>query len=237
MFEAAELGAEVDKQTWDKEAPQVRDALLQAQRDLAGSKYSCVILISGVEGAGKRELVNFLLEWMDARGVQTHVMRDPSEEELDRPYYWRWWKRLPLAGRTGIFLGSWYSPVILGRVFDTMKAKQVDPALDRSVDFERMLTQENVIVLKVWCHVSKKMQKKKFEDLEADETTRWRVTKRDWKFFKHYDDFREVSEHVLRRTTIGEAPWHIVEASDARHRNLSVARIVVYAIRERLADV
>ena len=64
MFEAAELGVEVDKETWEKESPRVRDALLQAQRDLAGSKFSC-------EGAGKREVVNFLLEWMDARGVQT----------------------------------------------------------------------------------------------------------------------------------------------------------------------
>jgi AMP-polyphosphate phosphotransferase len=99
-----------------------------------------------------------------------------------------------------------------------------------------MLVQENVIVVKLWCHVSKKMQKKRFESFEADKTTRWRVTKRDWKFFKHYDKFREVSEHALRRTTIGEAPWHIIDASDARHRNLSVARTVIDAIRERLAE-
>src|SRR5262249_47081462 len=188
------------------------------------------------EGAGRRELVNFLLEWMDARGVQTHVMREPSEEELDRPYYWRWWRRLPLAGRTGIFLGSWYSPAILGRVFAEIQDKDLDQALDRAIEFERMLSQENVIVVKLWCHVSKKMQKKRFRDLEKDKATRWRVTKRDWKFFKHYDDFREVSEHTLRRTTIGEAPWHIIEAADARHRNLSVARIVIDAIRERLAE-
>jgi len=235
MFEAAELGVEVDKQTWEAEAPKVRDALLQAQRDLAGSKYSCVILVSGVEGAGKREVVNFLLEWMDARGVQTHVMRDPTEEELDRPFYWRWWRRLPLTGRTAIFLGSWYSAAIVGRVFGEIKDKDLDQALDRAIEFERMLSQENVIVVKLWCHVSKKMQKKRFKTLEKDKATRWRVTRTDWKFFKHYDDFREVSEHALRRTTIGEAPWHIVDAGDARYRNLSVARIVIDAIRERIA--
>jgi polyphosphate:AMP phosphotransferase len=236
MFEAAELGVEVDKQTWENEAPKVRDALLQAQRDLAGSKYSCVILVSGVEGAGKREVVNFLLEWMDARGMQTHVTRDPSEEELDRPFYWRYWRRLPLTGRTGIFLGSWYSACIVGRVFGKIRNKDLDQSLDRIIEFERMLAQENVIVVKLWCHVSKKMQKKRFKALEKDPATRWRVTRQDWKFFKRYDKFRDVSEHALRRTTLGEAPWHIVEASDARHRNLSVARTVIEAIRDRLAE-
>src|SRR3954453_9158577 len=108
MFEAAELGVEVDKETFEKQAPKVRDGLLQAQRDLAVSKQSCVILVSGVEGAGKREVVNFLLEWLDARGVQTHVMREPTEDELERPEYWRYWRRLPMTGRMGIFLGSWY---------------------------------------------------------------------------------------------------------------------------------
>jgi polyphosphate:AMP phosphotransferase len=236
MFEAAELGAEVDKQTWEKEAPRARDALLQAQRELAASKHSCVILVSGVEGAGKREVVNFLLEWMDARGVQTHVLRARSDEELDRPAYWRYWRRLPAAGRSGIFLGSWYSQPIVDRVFGRTSDKDLTEALDRIIEFERMLSQENVIVVKLWCHVSRKQQKKRFRALEKDKATRWRVTKQDWKFFKRYDEFREVSERVLRRTTLGEAPWHIVSAADDRHRNLSVAKIVTEAIRERLAD-
>ena len=236
MFEAAELGVEVDKETWEKESPKIRDALLQAQRELAGSKQSCVIIVGGVEGAGKREVVNFLLEWLDARGVQTHVMRAPSEEELERPEYWRYWRRLPLTGRLGIFLGSWYSAPIVDRVFGRTKDKDLDQALDRIIEFERMLSQENVILVKLWCHISKKQQKKRFKALEKDKAQAWRVTKQDWKFFKKYDDFREVSEHALRRTTLGEAPWHIVEAADERHRNLTVARTVIGAIKERLAE-
>jgi polyphosphate:AMP phosphotransferase len=236
MFEAAELGIEVDKATWEKEAPVLREALLQAQRDLAASKNSCIILVSGVEGAGKREVVNFLLEWMDARGVQTHVMRQPSEEELDRPEYWRFWRRLPPRGRTGIFLGSWYSKHIIDRVFGRTNDKDLDRALDRVIEFERMLAHEGAVVVKLWCHVSRKMQKKRFRALEENKATRWRVTKQDWKFFKRYDEFREVSEHALRRTTLGEAPWHIIEAADERHRNLSVARALIEAIRTRLQE-
>src|SRR5438067_7364517 len=195
MFEAAELGVEVDKETFEKQAPRVRDGLLQAQRDLAGSKQSLVILVAGVEGAGKREVVNFLLEWLDARGVQTHVMREATEDERDRPEYWRFWRRLPPAGRTGIFLGSWYSKPIVDRVFGETRDKDLDQALDRIIEFERMLAHENVILVKLWAHISRKTQKKRFKALEKHKATRWRVTKEDWKFLKRYNDFRNVSEH------------------------------------------
>src|SRR5438105_11867610 len=194
MFEAAELGVEVDKKTWEAQAPKAREELLQAQRELAGSRYSCVVLVSGVEGAGKRETVNLLLEWMDARGIQTHVMQEPTDEERARPPYWRFWRRLPQSGRTGIFMGSWYSAPIIGRVFGRKSGKDLDAALDRAVEFERMLVSENVILVKLWMHIGKKLQKKRLSALPG-----WRVTRRDWKFFNKYDKFRDVSEHALRR--------------------------------------
>jgi polyphosphate kinase 2 (PPK2 family) len=235
MFEAAELGVEVDKATWDKQAPAAREDLLQIQRELATSKFSCVVLVGGVEGGGKRGVVSFLLEWMDARGIKTHVLREPTEEELDHPAAWRYWIRLPPTGRMGIFLGSWYTQPIVDRVYGRIKDKALEVALDRAVEFERMLVNENVIVIKLWMHVSKKDQKKRFKELSSHKDTRWRVTKRDWKYLERYDDFREVSEHTLQRTSTGEAPWHIVEATDERHRNLTVARIVTDALKARLS--
>ncbi|HUJ25882.1 MAG TPA: polyphosphate:AMP phosphotransferase [Myxococcales bacterium] len=234
MFEAAELGIEVGKKQWEERSPKAREDLLQAQRDLAGSKHSCVILVSGVEGAGKRETVNLLLEWMDARGIQTHVMQEATDEELARPPYYRFWRRLPPSGRTGIFLGSWYSAPIVQRTFGDIKDKDLDVQLDRMIEFERMLAHEKVIVIKLWMHISKKLQKKRLKHIEKNES--WRLGPLDWKFFKRYDEFRAVSEHALRRTSIGEAPWHIVEASDERHRALSVVKIVTDAIRDRLAE-
>ncbi len=231
MFEAAELGVEVDKKTWKAESPKARETLLQAQHDLAVSRYSCVVLVSGVEGAGKRETVNLLLEWMDARGILTHVMQERTDEELSRPEYYRFWRRLPPAGRTGIFLGSWYSRPIVERTFGRANDKDLDADLDRAVEFERMLVHENTILVKLWMHIGKKLQKKRLQALPS-----WRITDRDWKFFKRYDEFREISERALRRTSTAEAPWHIIEAADERHRALAVVKILTDAIRERLAE-
>ena len=234
MFEAAELGVEVDKKAWDAKSPKVREDLLQAQRELAGSKHSCIILVSGVEGGGKRETVNLLLEWMDARGIQTHVMQQPSDEEQARPPYYRYWRRLPPASRTAIFLGSWYSDPIVQRTFGQIKDKALDAQLDRMIAFERMLANERTILIKLWMHIGKKLQKKRLKEIEKREP--WRLGKLDWKFFKHYDDFVEVSEHALRRTNIAEAPWHIIDAGDERHRALTVAKIITDSIRERLGE-
>jgi len=229
MFEAAELGVEVDKKTWKAQSPKAREALLKAQHDLAVSRYSCVVLVSGVEGAGKRETVNLLLEWMDPRGIRTHVMQERTDEELARPEYYRFWRRLPPAGRAGIFLGSWYSRPIVERTFGRASDKDLDAALDRNIEFERMLVHENTILVKLWMHIGKKLQKKRLQAMPA-----WRITDRDWKFFKRYDEFKQISEHALRRTSTAEAPWHIIEATDERHRALTVVQTLTEAIEGRL---
>ena len=234
MFENAELGVEVSKKEWDAQAPVLRQELLATQHALAASPFSCVVLVSGVEGAGKTETVNLFLEWMDARGIAAHALREPATEERERPGMWRFWRRLPRTGRMGMFLGTWYTHPIVDRTFKRISAASLDQRLERIAALEQMLTSENVILVKLWMHLSKKAQKKRLHKLERDELTRFRVTPRDWKFFERYDRFREVSEHVLRRTGTGAAPWTIIEAADPSFRSLAAARALQAAIRARL---
>jgi polyphosphate:AMP phosphotransferase len=234
MFETAELGHEVDKETYEREAPEVRAALLEVQRELAASDFSVVVIVTGVGGAGKSETVNLLHEWLDARGIQTHAMRKPSREERQRPPMWRFWRDLPPRGRMGIFFGAWYAQPILDRVFDRSPRPELDLALDRIVELEQMLYREGVLVVKFWLHLSKRAQKKRIKRLEADPRQRWRIFKRDWKLFRRYDAYRSVGEHVLRRSGGAEAPWTIVEGADRRYRHLTVARVLLEAIKGRL---
>jgi len=234
MFETAELGHEVDKATYDREAAEVRAALLDAQRELALADISIVVIVTGVGGAGKSETVNLLLEWLDARGIQTHAMRKPTGEERRRPTMWRFWRDLPPRGRMGIFFGAWYAQPILDRVFGRASHLELELALDRIVELEEMLCRENVLIVKFWLHLSKKAQKQQIKKLEADPRQRWRIVKRDWKLFRNYDAYRSVGEHVLRRTGTGDAPWNIVEGADRKYRNLNVGRLLLEAIHARL---
>src|SRR3954453_11826117 len=103
MFENAELGHKIDKSTFKEESPRLRAALLEAQRELAKANFSVIVIVSGVSGGGKSEAVNLLLEWLDARGIETHAMREPTDEERQRPPMWRVWGGLPAKGGGGGF--------------------------------------------------------------------------------------------------------------------------------------
>lgn len=238
MFESSELGHKIDKASYEKEVPKLREALLEAQMDLLkSSQFPVIILIGGLDGAGRGETVNLLNEWMDPRFIQTHGMGKPSDEELDRPMMWRFWRELPPKGKIGIFLGSWYTWPILNRVTGRTEAADLDQSMERAKRLEKMLTDEGALILKFWMHLSQDRQKTRLKLLEKNPKTRWRVTHRDWKHFKQYDKFRIVHESVIRHTSTAEAPWTIVEGYDPYYRSLTVGKVILDAIHKRLDQV
>jgi polyphosphate kinase 2 (PPK2 family) len=98
MFETAEIGNKITKASFKRDLPRVRAALLETQRKLAASKLSTGVLMHGVEGGGKTETVNQLLEWLDARGIQVNPLLEASDEKRERPPFWRFWRNLPPRG-------------------------------------------------------------------------------------------------------------------------------------------
>ncbi len=237
MFESAEIGHRINRKTYDREVPILRAALLEAQLDMAKlAQFPLIIVMGGVDGAGRGETVNLLNEWMDPRYLQTHGMGDPSDEELDRPVMWRFWRELPPKGRIGIFLGSWYTDTIIKHVQSKNGTADLDQSLERARRFETMLADEGALILKFWMHLSRDRQKTRLRILEKDPKTRWRVTERDWEHYKQYDRFHAVAESVIRHTSTAEAPWTIVEGFDPHYRSLTVGKTILDAIRKRLDE-
>ena len=235
MFESAELGHKVSKERFAEEAPRVREALLDAQYDLAkAARFPVVILIGGVDGAGKGEVMNLLHAWMDPRYIHTFALDAASEEETERPSMFRFWRALPPKGRIGIFMGSWYTMPIVSRVYGETKDGDLARSVEQILHFEQMLVNEGALVLKFWFHLSKKTQKARLTDLQKNPKTRWRVSEQDWKHFELYDKFRRVRERVLRETSTGVAPWIVIDGSDHRFRALTAAEAVLDAMRKRL---
>ncbi len=235
MFESAELGHTIEKERYDREEPELRKALLTAQYELVEKReFPVVIIIGGVDGAGKGDLVNRLNEWMDPRHLATNALRPVVDEPSGRPPMWRFWRALPPKGRVALFIGSWYSQPLIQRVYGEIKRAKLDQQIDNILRFERMLTEEGVLVLKYWLHLSKDGQRKRFKELEKKKKTAWRVTPTDWKHLEMYNKFHEVSQHLLRSTSTAEAPWLVVEGSDERYRNLTIGGAILESIRRRL---
>jgi AMP-polyphosphate phosphotransferase len=229
MFESAELSRSISKSDYEAALPDLRSRLLAAQRTLRETKHPVIIIVSGVEGAGKSEVVNRLHEWLDARGMTAHAFWRDSDEERERPRYWRFWRTLPPRGTIGVMFGSWYTAPIVDRVFKRCRSADLDRELQRITFFERMLAQDGALIVKLWFHLSKEEQKnrlvdrKKRGEIQAPEVR---------KFAKQYDRFAEVSERAIRATDTAEAPWRIIEATDWRYRDLTVAQILLEALED-----
>jgi len=237
MFESAKLKHRVNPVTFKREEKKLREALLDAQIELLEQRrFPVLILIAGVEGAGKGETVNLLNEWMDPRHIHTHGFGPPSDEESERPANWRYWRALPPKGQIGVFFGAWHTMPIVRRVMGEIDEGEFAGAVADIRRLERMLCEEGVLLVKYWFHLSKGQQKKRLHALEKDPRTRWRVTDLEWDYYKIYDRFIEVCDPFLRETSTGEAPWIVVPGADPRYRALTVGRHLLATLRRRLKD-
>ena len=235
MFESAEIGRSIDKETFEAEAPALREALLEAQYELQQQgRFAVLILINGIEGAGKGETVKLLNEWMDARLIQVSTFDQQTDEELARPPAWRYWRQLPPKGRIGIFFGNWYSQMLQGRVHGRIKNAVLDQAIDTTLGLERMLCDEGTLIFKFWFHLSKQQMKARLKALQDDPLHSWRISPLDWQQSKTYDKFVRVGERVLRRTRRDYAPWYVVEGADEYYRSLTVGRILLDGLQAAL---
>ena len=233
MFESATLRHAVPKEDYEREVATLRTALLTAQRTLGMQKpFAVLVLIAGVESAGKSETVNLLNEWMDPRFIETSGFVLPTEEESAHPPMWRFWRALPPRGRIGIFFGAWHTAPIVQRAMGEIGAGSFDRHVAEILQMERMLHDEGVLLLKYWFHLSKEQQRKRLKALEKDEPGR--VTRAEWKNHRLYDDFVHVTEPFLRRTSSRQAPWLVVPGVEARYRSLFVGRHLLQALEERL---
>ena len=151
MFESAALSHDLSKEEFDKIEPRLREDLLDAQFELVEArKKSVLILINGSDGAGKGELLDRLYEWLDPHYLDTLSYVSPTQDERQRPPYWRFWRDMPGHGRIGMVLGSWYHPALDGRARGLLDEGEFTQALTDINEFETMLAAEGVMLLKLW---------------------------------------------------------------------------------------
>ncbi|PZW71127.1 polyphosphate:AMP phosphotransferase [Pseudomonas sp. URMO17WK12:I1] len=237
MFESAEIDHVIDKATFAAEEQVLREALLEVQYALREQgRHAVIILINGIEGAGKGETVKLLNEWMDPRLIQVSTFDQQTDEELARPAAWRYWRQLPPKGRIGIFFGNWYSQMLQGRVHGDLKKDQLNGAIEGALGLEQMLCNEGTLIFKFWFHLSKKQMLKRLETLKDDPLHSWRLSPLDWQQSKTYDKFVRAGEDVLRRTSRDYAPWYIVAGADANYRSLTVGRILLEGLQAALRN-
>ena len=235
MFEIAELGHTVTKSNYNLQIAELRTQLLLAQEKVKSSDFSIIILISGVDGGGKGEVINLLNEWMDPRYMRTIAFSKLSDEEKERPKFWRYWRTFPAKGTIGIYVGSWYSNPISKRVYGNINKHQLHIDLLHINQLEQELIDDGTLIVKCWLHLKKSTQKKRINKLNRNPKTQWKVTKRDKKHLKMYSSFVKVAENVLSETSTGDSPWLIIDGTDIRYSSLTIGRHILSRIKQHTA--
>lgn len=236
MFRTAELGRKVSREDYGEQAQPLRQELLEIQHELRQMDFPTIVVFGGVDGAGKGETVNLLNEWMDPRWLVTRAYAEPSQEESERPEYWRYWRDLPPRGRIGFFLRAWYSKPVMDVAYGNIGQAEFDARLGRILAFEKGLADDGALIVKFWMHLGRDAQKKRLKALEKDPLESWRVSDTDWKHWRMYDAFVAAAERTIMHTSTGHAPWHIVEGFDARYRGLTVGTILRDSIRRHITQ-
>lgn len=234
MLEKVDLTRSLAKEEAQPKIAALQERLRILQHAALSSGLATTVVLEGWDAAGKGLLVSKLVEKLDPRGFKVRATYAPMQEELYRPWLWRFWMKLPAYGEIVVFDRSWYGRVLVERIEEIVGRKGVELAFQEIVDFERTLVDDGQVLVKLFLHISKKEQRRRFEKCEEDPHTRWKIKPEDWRHHERYDEYYAAIEEMLERTSTTHAPWAVVEATDKRWAEVETLTYIVEAIETRL---
>ena len=208
----------------------------------ASDTYALLVVFQAIDAAGKDSTIKHVMSGVNPQGVQVVSFKQPSSEELDHDFLWRIGKALPERGRIGIFNRSHYEEVVALKVHPDWLGQQRLPDGPRGADFwkqryedinafERHLDRNGTKVVKLFLHVSKAEQKKRFLARLDRPGKEWKFSSSDVAERQHWDDYRQAYEEALTATSTPWAPWYVVPADHKKVMQAMVARLLVETIR------
>ena len=218
----------MNRVTRDRRLATLRDELLDAQLQLhRDPAFALAFIVAGVPAAGRSEVVNELLEWLDPKRVSVHAFHQPDQEDRRKPAMHRYWLTLPARGRITFYFAGWYGEYF-AEVQEGPKSRRARSrrSAERIRSLEAMLAADRVRVVKVYLTIDARTQRERLAKLRADKLTRWRVTKEDEWLAKHYKRVARAADRCIEATDCAAARWHVVDGSDEEKRLSTVAQLL-----------
>ena len=215
----------------DYEALHVEIADLQ-ERLYAEEQQSLLVVLQGIDAAGKDGTVKHVLRGTNPTGVRVATFKEPTSEELAHDFLWRYHRDTPAAGMIGVFNRSHYEDVLVTRVKDLVDEELWRSRYDSINDFERMLAREGTTIVKFFLHISKDAQMDRFRERLEREDKHYKFSANDVRERRNWDAYQEAYEDAVNLTSTPWAPWHVVPSDHKWYRNVVVARTVVATLEE-----
>jgi polyphosphate kinase 2 (PPK2 family) len=193
------------------------------------------VTFEGWDASGKGGAIKRLVRPLDPRHVRVAQFAAPTYDEKRHHFLWRFWPVLPGWGGMAVLDRSWYGRVLVERVEGFASEAQWSRAYSEIVDFERTLTDEGMILVKFWMHVSGEEQLRRFRSRAADPLRSWKLTDEDWRNRDKRPQYESAVQDMLDRTDHTTAPWHVVPGDDKRLARVIVAETVCEAVEADLS--
>lgn len=196
----------------------------------ANSSHAVLLIFQGMDASGKDGAVRSVLQYVTPTGVEIANFKVPSSEERAHDFLWRHHKAIPRFGNIGVFNRSHYEAVLVERVLKLVPRKVWRRRYEQIVDFERMLVENNVVLLKFHLHLSRQEQAQRFEERLANPHKHWKFSQADVGTRQYWDDYVVAYEDMINATSHAAARWHVVPADRNWYRDYVIADAVVHAM-------
>ncbi len=210
----------------------------------ASNRYALLLIFQGMDAAGKDGAIRHVMSGVNPQGCQVFSFKQPSAEELEHDFLWRTTRRLPERGRIGIFNRSYYEEVLIVRVHPEILRSQglPDELLDEKtiwqeryrsiVDMEEHLHRNGIRIIKIFLHLSKDEQQKRFLERIDEPDKNWKFSISDINERKYWKQYMKAYEACLNATSTHHAPWYVVPADDKKNARLIVSQIICDTLNE-----
>jgi len=213
----------------------------EQDRLYAQDRWSLLLIFQAMDAAGKDSTIKHVMSGVNPQGCQVFSFKQPSQEDLDHDFLWRYVKRLPERGRIGIFNRSYYEEVLIVRVHEDILNRQKlpgqfigkriwDERLTDIAHFENYLTRQGVVILKFFLHLSREEQKRRFLKRLDNPEKNWKFSPADVHERKFWPNYMRSFEEAIRATASDQAPWYVVPADNRWFTRLVVAAAIVETV-------
>lgn len=224
----------LEQDDYKKQLKKYQLELLNMQLLLREQKKNVVIVMEGPDAAGKGGAIKRVVERLDPRLCRVYSVVKPTPEEYQHHYMWRFWNKLPPYGQLAIFDRSWYGRVLVERVEKFCTEAEWKRAYGEINEFERQLTDDGSIVIKIYLHISKDEQLDRFKRREADPYKHWKISDEDWRNRRHWSDHNAAAEDMFEKTSTPNAPWIVIPANYKWYARVKVVKSVAETLKASL---
>lgn len=224
ILDKIDLTKSLTKEEYKEEYKKLELDVLKCQLKVRDEGLKVAVLFEGWDAAGKGGAIKRLTAPMDPRGFKVYSISAPTEYEKSHNYLWRFWRNLPISGEIVIFDRSWYGRVLVERIEKFATDDEWKRAYDEINNFEKTITDDGLILLKYFVHISKEEQKKRFEERQSNPLKKYKIGKEDFRNRDKWDEYLIAYEDMFEKTDTHHAKWHIIEGNNKDYARIKVIK-------------